>query len=256
MPQNRLQIPQMEIAPPTMPLDRALDGWNSMSGPNSPSSGLDSILPPTSGVGERSTNLRVSALSHPSSHPLQMPFNISNEISPDPIMRFYNDPGPWAPRGIADIPTQPVALPRHSRPFNLQTRYNEPNMSFSQYQTTAGSELESNTTGAYPSDSGYGTRSQATTSILSSDPVDLNQDCSSISGHIGNLQLYPGSASHGYSHPDSQASAQQIEYQPDTEQCQSASLRCLECGVIVKCQSEMKYAQVCRSFLGLTLTRW
>ncbi|KAI9879467.1 MAG: hypothetical protein M1830_008426 [Pleopsidium flavum] len=164
IPQSRHQIPQLEIAPSTMPFDRALDVWNGMSEPNSPNLGLDNILPPASGVDERSTNVRVSTLSHPSSHTLQMPSNSPNEISPDPLSRFYNETGPWTPKGIADINNQPVALPRHPRPLGLPMRYNEPNFPFSQYQTTAGSELESSTTGPYPSDSGYGTRSQATTS--------------------------------------------------------------------------------------------
>lgn len=197
------------------------------------------------GIGGRGTTLRVSSLSQPSSHTLQVPSSMPMEKSPDPLERFWNEQGPWAPQGIADIPTQPDVLPRHSRPLNLRTRYNQPDGSFRQYRTTPISELESNTTGAYPSDSGYGTRSQATRSIFSSDPADRNQDCPSISGHMDNLGIFAADAPHPYPRLDNH---QQLEHQPDTEHGHGASLQCHYdgCGTFVKCQSDLKYVATLR----------
>ena len=221
-----------------------MDGWNSINVQHSPNLGLDSEYSTSLGPGENYNQFRIPITSQHSSYALQVPSHISYEVSPDPISHFQNIPGPWVPPGLADIPKHLDRRPRQSRSSNLWTRYSEPNTSFSQYRAKAGSELESDITGPYPSDSGYGTRSQATTSILSSDSVDQRQECSSITGHINGLNFYSEDASQVYPQPGKQAHAQRNEQRPDPAQSQSANLQChyADCGTIVKCQSEMTYA--------------
>lgn len=237
----------MNTAQHTIPVSRVMDGWNSINVPRSPNLGLDSDFSISSGPGANNNNFRISVPSQPASYTLQVSPHLPYEVSPDPISRFQNYEGPWVPSGIADVPNHPDRLPRQSRSSNLRTRYSEPNTSFGQYQTKAGSELESDTTGPYPSDSGYGTRSQAATSILSSDPMDHNQECSSITGPIDSLNFYSEDRFQVYSQPDKQARAQTTEHRPDPDQSQSANLQCHypDCGAILKCKSELKYARLC-----------
>ena len=175
------------------------------------------------------------------------------EISPDPISRFQNIPGPWVPKGIADIPEHLVSLPRQSSSATASARYNEPNPLFSRYRTKTGSDRDSDITGPYPSDSGYGTRSQATTSILSSDLMDHSQECSSLSGQIDSLDFYPKTPIQVFSHSNSQVRAQRLVHPSGPEQCQSTNLHCPypDCRATVKCQSELKYVSRCCGFLEL-----
>ena len=236
---------------------RAMDGWSSINVPRSPNLRIDGDFSTSPGAGENYNTFRFTVPSQPSSYTLQVPSHMPYEVSQDPISRFQNQSGPWVPRGIADIPTHTDSLPRQSRSSNLWMRYSEPNTSFSQYQTKAGSELESDITGPYPSDSGYGTRSPATTSILSCDPVDHNQECSSITGPIDGLNFYPEDRSQVYAQPDKQRRAQETEHRSDRDLAQSASHRChyVGCGAIVKCPSELRYRSLCCAFIILDAKR-
>lgn len=252
-----MQDPQLNIAQQhIIQARRAFDGWSTV--PRSPNLGLDTVFSTSPGPGENYNHFRPSGPFKPCSpYTLQVPPHMPYEVSPDPIRRFQNIPGPWVPEGIADLPTHPDTRSGQSRSSGLRTRYSEPNTSFSQYQTKPASELESDITGPYPSDSGYGTRSQATNSILSSDPVDPNQECSSITGQIGGLDCYSEEAIQVYSQPNQQTLAPRTERRPDRNLSQTSSLQChyADCGAIVKCQSELKYARLCYAFLDLDAKR-
>ena len=245
----------MNVAQPTILGSRALDGWSSVNVLRSPNLALDGHFSSFGGRGENYSHFRGPAPSQPSSYTLQVPSHMPHEVSPDPISRFQNYPGPWVPRGIADLPTYPERVPRQTRSSDPRTRYSEPNTAFSQYQTKAGSELESDITGPYPSDSGYGTRSQATASILSSDPVDHDQDggpcarfqeCPSITDPIDSLNFCSEDPFQVYAQPDPRTRAQSTEHRSDPAQSQTAILQCHYegCSVVVKCPSEMKYARL------------
>lgn len=256
--QPRLHEPQMNNARHAIPVSRAMEGWHSINGHRSPNLALDGDYPASLGPGQSYDSFLGSVPAQPSSYTVQVPSNIPYEGSPDPISRFQNYPGPWVPQGIADIPSYIDRRPKQSRSSNLRTRYSEPNTSsFNQYQAKAGSELESDITGPYPSDSGYGTRSQATTSILSSDPREHNQECSSITDHIDSLNFYSEDTFQAYPQPDNQARGQRNEHRLDPDQSQNANLKCsyADCGMTVKCQSEMTYARRCCAFLENLMLR-
>ncbi len=161
-----------------------MDGWNSVNGRPSSISASDSILHSGARLGDDYSDFFISPLGQPSSRALQT--TSQHDLSPNPLRRFEQQAaGPWFPPGIVDVSnSQAAALPKHSNSFNLRTGYNGHNASFVQYQNKASSELESDVTGQH--DSGYGTRSQATASILSSDVIDHNQERTNVSGRIDN----------------------------------------------------------------------
>ncbi len=232
-----------------------MDGWSSINVHRSPNLGLDSEYSNSLRPGESFNHFRGSLPSQHSSYTLQVPSHMPHEVSPDSISRFQTIPGPWVPRGIADVPNYSNRRPKQSRSSNARTRHSEPNNSFTQYRANAGSEVGSDITGPYPSDSGYGTRSQAATSILSSDPVDHNQECSSITGHINGLNFLSEDPFQVYPQPDKNARAQGNEQRPDPDQSHKANLHCTYagCETIVKCQSELTYARLPMRFEVLML---
>ena len=176
------------MGPPPPPIDPALDPWNSTNVPLSPGIGLDHLLPPNLGLQDRPTSSGTSG--DPNSFPpdLQLPSMKQNDLQSDPLLRFWADPGPWNHQRVVGEPSQPPMNQKYVGSYERDTR---PNDFFGQYRPSPRSDLGSSTTGRYPVDSGYESRSLATRSVHSADPRDQSQGCQSIAGDIGEMQLYP-----------------------------------------------------------------
>lgn len=174
-----------------------------------------------------------------------MPNQILGSSSANPLVRFWNDPGPWTPQRIE--PSAPA--PMDPRRPTWDQHISQSNGSLQQYRETARSEVESSVTGRQLSDSGYG-RSYATKSVLSADQIDPSQECQSVTSQVGNMQMYPEHTAKEYIAGESQTSQPpSFGIQDDTPGPQSpvlSTLRCRweGCTVTSKNQSEHRYAYV------------
>ncbi|KAL8755598.1 MAG: hypothetical protein Q9199_003535 [Rusavskia elegans] len=107
---------------------------------------------------------------------------------PDPLLRFWNETGPWTSQRLSGdpghTPTNPQfthfdhRMPRHGHA--LQYEYRSPR-----------SDVGSSTTGRYPLDSGYGgSRSLGTKSVRSADQLDQSPSSQSVAGDVRDLPFY------------------------------------------------------------------
>ncbi|SLM40736.1 Zinc finger, C2H2-like [Lasallia pustulata] len=170
-----------------------------------------------------------------------MPNQSSGSSDANPLVRFYNDPGPWTSQRIEP----PAPAPMGSHNSSWDEHLSQPNGALHQYREPARSEVESSVTGRQPSDSGYG-RSYATMSVLSADQGDQNQDCRSVTSQIGIMQMYPEHTPREYMAGESQTSqTPAFGTQDDVPESQSSAhqpLRCAweGCHTISKNQSEYR----------------
>ena len=174
-----------------------------------------------------------------------MPTQLLGSSEANPLVRFYNDPGPWNSQRIEASAPAPMG----SRNSTWDEHMSQPNGSFQQYRDPARSEVESSVTGRQLSDSGYG-RSYATKSALSADPVDQNQECRSVTSQIGYMQMYPEQSPRDYMADDTQNSQPPaFGIQDDGPEPQSSALQSLRCNwdgcdTTSKNQSEHRCAHV------------
>lgn len=174
-----------------------------------------------------------------------MPNQLLGSSDPNPLVRFYNDPGPWTSQRIE--PSAPA--PMGSRGSTWDEHMSQQNGAFQHYREIARSEVESSVTGRQPSDSGYG-RSFATTSVLSADPVDQNQECRGVTSGIGYMQMYPENTPRDYIAGEPQSSQPPaFETPADVPEPQSSALQSLRCSwegclTTSKNQSEHRCAHV------------
>ena len=119
---------------------------------------------------------------------VQLPAMRQSDLDPHPMSRFQHDQeSPWTPPQIGGDLTQPSQAPRYQSSYgpsylstNLQSQYREPPRS----------EQGSSTTGRNPIDSGYGSRSLATKSVRSAEPIDQSQGCQSLIGDVNDMRVY------------------------------------------------------------------
>ena len=173
--------------PPPIPVDPALDSFNTSTVSLSPGIGLDHLLQPSPGLQER---LGFSGVSHNTDtfpHDVQLPSMKQNtDLDTNPLYRFYNDPGPWNSQRIGGDMNQQNMLPRYQ---GLYGRSSQLPVLPSQYREPPRSEIGSSTTGRNQLDSAYGTRSYTTKSVRSNEPND--QSCSNLTGDVNDMQIYP-----------------------------------------------------------------
>ncbi|KAI9819500.1 MAG: hypothetical protein M1827_006948 [Pycnora praestabilis] len=232
----------MAMGPPGRPRPvqpPVMDGWSNRNPPSSPGS-LDSLFPPSPVNGEGTMNLKMAGPIRGPPLPSPISLSVPTEMSTNPLMRFYTDSeGPWNPQQIRRQSNDVHTRTGESSPYGpLQG----PNIAFNGYRNHPRSELESNATGTFQTDSGYGTKSQATASVLSTEDVDYTFDCPNISSQVGNLQLY--SESNGppqkYVTLESQQYPRPIGYLDVQGPPRAALLVCPECLATTRCQSEHK----------------
>lgn len=175
------------MPPPPIPIDPALDTINT----------LEISLP--SGIGDQfyqsglalSKKLQYSRTSTNIGaifQDVQLPAMRQPDMDPHPMSRFQTDQGPWTAQSIGGDLTQ------HSQPPRYQSSYGSnylPVSVQSQYREPPRSEQGSSTTGRNPVDSGYGSRSLATKSVRSAEPIDQSQSCQSLIGDVNDMRVYP-----------------------------------------------------------------
>lgn len=189
--------------PPPTPVDPSLDNDTSFSRDNNFLCGLEHVLPPVPGLfhplEERPAYLLEDRPAYP--YPISgnvgltmqrvvLPCRRQDDLDISPIGRFEEEAGPWNPQGLVGHDKQPYSASAYHG-FPPQT--NRLAMS-SQIQPRScdRSEVGSSTTGRNPLDSGYDSKSYATKSIRSrSEYLDRSQDCQSLVGDVGDLQMHP-----------------------------------------------------------------
>lgn len=240
-PNDRVAAPQMDSAHPRTSMGRTQGAWNSNM-QSSPGLWLDGILQSSSGLPDRFNHYEAQSFSPSGPQTLPSTYGPSYEVSPDPISRFRDIEGPWVPRGIVEVPQGEMQLPKDYGSILTQAGYRHHSSSFDRYQTKTTSEFESDVTGPYPSDSGYGTKSQATASILSTEQVDHGCEEASLSGRMDDFSLSVATSVPAYSQADGQRVTRQTDFQANHAPRQGASLQCPfpECGNVLHCQSELK----------------
>lgn len=180
--------PRGNMGPPPPPIDPALDPWNSTNVPLSPGIGLDHLLPSNLGLQDKSTSSGTSGDLNNFPSDLQLPSMKQKDLQSDPLMRFWNDPGPWNSQRVGGEPSHSPMNQKYVASYGRDPR---PNVDFGQYRQSPRSDLGSSTTERYPADSGYESRSIATRSVHSADPRDPSQGCHSLAGDVSEMQLYP-----------------------------------------------------------------
>ena len=225
------------------PIDPSLDLCYATNGPLSPRS---DILPSNFGRQDRAAQARIPAPSDTFSRDMQIPSLASSDANP--LVRFYNDPGPWSSQRIEGFAPAPMG----SRNSVWNERISKSNVPFQRYRDLARSEVESSFTGRHPSDSGYGTRSYTTKSVLSADPVDQSQESRSLASQLDYMQMCPEHSSQEYIASDPRnLQLPAFGTQDDVPGPQSAalgllSLRCAwdGCNTTSKNQSEHRCARI------------
>lgn len=243
LPYNRRPV-QGGMAPPPIPVDPVIDSWGPSNTAISSGIGLDNLLqfsprPPDRFNLPRQNNIESF------SHELQLPAMRQNSTEPNPLIRFWNEPGPWNPQRIGgDQSHTPTNArfpsfddPIHRNPHALQYGY-----------PSARSEVDSSFTGRPRLDSGYGgSRSLATTSAGSVDQFDQSRFCQSISGDVRDVHLYSGDRFQDTSTPNGPSPPTQyapMDVRSDTVQQNAVTLELVcpyaGCGTISKNQSEQR----------------
>ncbi|MCJ1226934.1 hypothetical protein MMC12_003589 [Toensbergia leucococca] len=189
------------MRPPPIPIDPALDQWNSTNVKLPQGIGLDHLLQLPSDIQERYP--RPVAATNLTSFPqdVQTASTKPIELESNPLIRFWNDPGPWTSQRIAGDLIQPAMGMKYA---SAPDRTYRPCVSLGPYRESARSDVDSSVTERHLSDSGYGTRSRTTRSVLSADLVDHSQGCRSLVGEVSEMQLYPEESTQAYVPPNPQ----------------------------------------------------
>ncbi|KAL9600861.1 MAG: hypothetical protein Q9219_002903 [cf. Caloplaca sp. 3 TL-2023] len=111
-----------------------------------------------------------------------------NPTDPDPLLRFWNETGPWNSQRVGGDPRQAPANTRFAG-FDDPMRRNFPTMHFG--FRSPRSEVDSSTTGRYPMDSGYGGSRSLATPSARSDQLDQSHSAHSISGDVNEFHPFP-----------------------------------------------------------------
>ena len=181
-----------KMAPPPMPIDPALESWQRSPIHASPRGGSDNLLHYASGYPDKAVDPRISESleGFPQDVPLSTPKAI--DMHTDPLLRFWSDrDGPWTAQrvGVNSYPTPVISRQGISSEPCKPSR-----PSFDLYRDPARSEVESHATERYMSDSGYGTRSCVTKSVLSADHLGHNPDCQGLATDVDGMEIYTEAA--------------------------------------------------------------
>lgn len=173
------------MAPPPIPVDPAIDSWRSSNPALSPGLGLDNLLPFSPKSSDR---LSLPSQSNLDTYPqeLQLPAMKQNHAEPNPLLRFWTEPGPWNAQRIAGDPRQAPANPQ-ALGFGDPMRRNAHTLQY-EYRSPR-SDIGSSTTGRNPLDSGYGGSRSLATSAPSVDQFDQSRSCHSLSGDVQDYHL-------------------------------------------------------------------
>lgn len=239
------------MPPPPIPIDPALDPFSTSTVSLSSGIGLDHLLQPSPGLQERLGYSGVPNNIDSFPQDVQLPSMKQNtDLDTNPLFRFYNESGPWNSQRIAGDMNQSNMLHRYQGPYG---RINRLPVLPNQYRESPRSEVGSSTTGRNQHDSGYGTRSYTTKSVQSTDPIDQSQGCQSLSGDVGEMQIYPEENFQAQVPELAQDVSYSFDDPNDTPGDQATPLICPECGVESKNQSEFRQVvDISQTFHSLT----
>lgn len=174
------------MQPPPIPIDPILDNdtlWNN----DTISYGFEHALLPVSGPitpllerpaypYQRGGNVEIPL------QDLQLPCRRQDNLDTSPISRFYKEPGPWDPQKVVGHAEPPSSAPVYP---GLPPQINRLAISSKiEHRSCDRSEVGSSTTGRNPPGSGYDSKS-------CSEYLDRGQDCQSLVGDVGDLQMHP-----------------------------------------------------------------
>ncbi|KAL8690297.1 MAG: hypothetical protein Q9224_004438 [Gallowayella concinna] len=179
------------MPPPPVPIDPAIDTWRPTTTAISPTLGLDNLLQSLPAPPARWNHSSLSNLDSLSlSQEVQLPAMRHAPTEPDPLLRFYNDQGPWNSQQIGGDPGHTHMNPQFPSFESQMPRDVHPML---YHYRSPRSEVGSSTTGRYPFDSGYGgSKSFATKSVRSADQVDQSPSRRSAGGEIRDHHSYHG----------------------------------------------------------------
>lgn len=176
------------MPPPPIPVDPALDSWNTSNIALSPGTGLDHLLQPPVGLPERHNYSGTPGTMDQFSQDVQLPSLRQSEVDSHPLLRFYTESGPWSSQRIAGESSQPSMPPRYPVTYG---RLQRQSVSSQPPYRDARSDVGSSTTGRNPHDSGYDSKSIATKSARSTEHIDHSQGCPSLVSDVNEMQIYP-----------------------------------------------------------------
>lgn len=183
------------MPPPPVPIDPLLDNEIPWNRDNTFSYGFENLLPPVSGL--------FPPLEERPSYQYQTGGNVElpmqdvllhsrrqDDLDISPIGRFYGEAGPWNAQKVVGHAEPPSSAPAY---HGFPPQINRLAMSSQIQPRSCGkSEVGSSTTGRNPLGSGYDSKSYATKSVRSrSEYLDRSQDCQSLVGDVGDLQMHP-----------------------------------------------------------------
>lgn len=182
---------QGRMPPPHIPIDPVLDNdtpWNR----DTISYGFEHVLPPVSGLGppllERPAYpYQIGGNVEIPLQDLQLPCRRQDDLDTSPIARFYGEPGPWNAQNVvrhAETTSSAPILPPQINRIAISSQI--------QHRPRDRSEVGSSTTGRILPGSGYDSKSYTTKSVRSCpEYLDRGQDCQSLVGDVGDLQMQP-----------------------------------------------------------------
>ena len=147
--------------------------------------GLETSLQSITGIQGRSSYLRSLGGIENFPQESQLPSMRQSDI--DPLTRFYQESGPWNPQQIVGDINHQYMSPRYPGSYDIGRVRNLP----SHYHESSRSDVGSSIAGRYPHDSGYGSKSQATKSVMSAEPIEQSQSFQSLPGEILETPSYP-----------------------------------------------------------------
>ena len=184
---------------------------------------------PPQRTGQIDPNLHLIDVPHPSSNRNRV--DILHQI---PIERFYSTTDDaWTPERSLGSFNNSTAPPRDS---NLPSQPG-PNLNYVHYRNPPGSEIESNGTAPFNSDSGYGT-APATHSIGSIEPGDYGQDVPDVSMQLENVNFTARTTDPAdLSRSVRSDRSDQLKIRPPHRKTQ----KCPHCDEVPKCPSDFKF---------------
>lgn len=233
------------MPPPPVPIDPALDAFNTLNVTFSSGIG-DHLLQPSPAVQERLRYPGTTSSLGAFLQDVQLPAMRQPDLDQNPMSRFQNDPGPWTPQRIGGDVAQHPQAPRYQGSYGSNYF---PATVPSQYREPPRSELGSSTTGRNLVDSGYGSRSLATKSVRSAEPMDQSQSCQSLIEDVNDMRVYPDETFTSHIQGNDLGLTNEVSYPyplPATEPAESPPVPLIcthpDCGNESKNLSEYKYA--------------
>lgn len=172
----------------------------------------------------------------------------TGELESNPLLRFWQDDGPWYPRGLGEGGLGQTPALSHAISHERSKRSHPSHGHHGHYgHPVAGTALGGRFLGRQSSDSGYGTQSHVTGSVFSRDYDDQIPDNQSLASETDRPHARLENAPPGYIHEASEE-AQPLPFDNCSDDSREpgtlTSLTCdyPDCRTTLKTQSEYRYS--------------